>query len=170
MHNKDSVKINEEIVVPQVRVIGSDGGQVGILSLQDALQMAWSQDLDLVEVSDSSVPPVCKIIDYGKYRYEQQKRANETKKRQKVVNVKEMILRPNIDVHDYQVKLKHIRGFIGKGDKVRVIMKFKGREISHQNLGEDVLKRLQADVQDIVEFEQLPKLDGKTIIMVIAPK
>lgn len=170
MLNKDGVNINNEIIVNEVRVINSLGEQIGIMKTREALALAFDEGLDLVEINSTTVPPVCKIIDYGKYRYEMQKKNQENKKKNKVSQLKEMILRPNIDIHDYTFKVKHMKDFIKKGDKVRVVMKFKGREISHFELGENVLNRVMEEMKDLVEIDVLPKMDGRNMFMVMSPK
>jgi translation initiation factor IF-3 len=126
--------------------------------------------LDLVEISPNAVPPVCKILDYGKYKYEQQKKANEARKKQKVVEIKEIKVRPNIDDHDYEVKMKQMKNFIGEGDKVKVTLRFRGREMAHQELGVKVLERIRSDLTDLVKVEQMPKLENRQMVMVISPK
>jgi translation initiation factor IF-3 len=126
--------------------------------------------LDLVEISPNAVPPVCKILDYGKYKYEQQKKANEARKKQKVVEIKEIKVRPNIDDHDYDVKMKQMRNFIGEGDKVKVTLRFRGREMAHQELGVKVLERIRNDLTELVKVEQMPKLENRQMVMVVSPK
>jgi translation initiation factor IF-3 len=126
--------------------------------------------LDLVEISPNAVPPVCKILDYGKYKYEQQKKANEARKKQKVVEIKEIKVRPNIDDHDYDVKMKQMKNFIGEGDKVKVTLRFRGREMAHQELGVKVLERIRNDLIELVKVEQMPKLENRQMVMVVAPK
>ncbi len=126
--------------------------------------------LDLVEISPNAVPPVCKILDYGKYKYEQQKKANEARKKQKVVEIKEIKVRPNIDDHDYEVKMKQMKSFIGEGDKVKVTLRFRGREMAHQELGVKVLERIRNDLTELVKVEQMPKLENRQMVMVVAPK
>ncbi len=126
--------------------------------------------LDLVEISPNAVPPVCKILDYGKYKYEQQKKANEARKKQKVVEIKEIKVRPNIDDHDYDVKMKQMKNFIGEGDKVKVTLRFRGREMAHQELGVKVLERIRNDLTELVKVEQMPKLENRQMVMVVAPK
>jgi translation initiation factor IF-3 len=126
--------------------------------------------LDLVEISPNAVPPVCKILDYGKYKYEQQKKANEARKKQKVVEIKEIKVRPNIDDHDYEVKMKQMKNFIGEGDKVKVTLRFRGREMAHQELGVKVLERIRSDLIELVKVEQMPKLENRQMVMVISPK
>ena len=136
----------------------------------DAIAQADAQGLDLVEVSPNTDPPVCKILDYGKFKYEAQKKKNEAKKKQKVIEVKEIKLRPNIDEHDYQVKMRNVQKFLDEGDKVKVTMRFRGREMAHQELGVNVLNRVRDDTEDVAKIEAFPKLEGRQMIMVIAPK
>lgn len=143
---------------------------IGVMSAREALIRAYDVGLDLVEISPNAVPPVCKILDYGKYKYEQQKKANEARKKQKVVEIKEIKVRPNIDDHDYDVKMKQMRNFIGEGDKVKVTLRFRGREMAHQELGVKVLERIRNDLIELVRVEQMPKLENRQMVMVVAPK
>ena len=136
----------------------------------DAIAQAEAQGLDLVEVSPNTDPPVCKILDYGKFKYEAQKKKNEAKKKQKIIEVKEIKLRPNIDEHDYQVKMRNVQKSLDEGDKVKVTMRFRGREMAHQELGVNVLNRVRDDTEDVAKIEAFPKLEGRQMIMVIAPK
>jgi len=140
------------------------------MSAREALIRAYDVGLDLVEISPNAVPPVCKILDYGKYKYEQQKKANEARKKQKVVEIKEIKVRPNIDDHDYEVKMKQMKNFIGEGDKVKVTLRFRGREMAHQELGVKVLERIRSDLNELVKVEQMPKLENRQMVMVISPK
>lgn len=162
--------MNDEIRVPQVRLINQAGEMVGVVGTREALMRAYEAGLDLVEISPNAVPPVCKILDYGKYKYEQQKKANEARKRQKVVEIKEVKVRPNIDDHDYDVKMRQMKGFIEDGDKVKVTLRFRGREMAHQDLGLKVLERIRTDLGDTVKVEQMPRLENRQMIMVLAPK
>lgn len=146
------------------------GEQLGIMATRDALQLAEEQHLDLVEVAPKAKPPVCRIMDFGKYRYEQQKRDKEAKKKQKVITIKEVKLRPNIEQHDFDVKLKNALRFIEEGNKVKVTIMFRGREMSHQELGRDVLHRVAEELKDLVAIERDAKLEGKNMIMILAPK
>lgn len=146
------------------------GEQLGIMATRDALQLAEEQHLDLVEVAPKAKPPVCRIMDFGKYRYEQQKRDKEAKKKQKVITIKEVKLRPNIEQHDFDVKLKNALRFIEEGNKVKVTIMFRGREMSHQELGRDVLRRVAEKLKDLVAIERDAKLEGKNMIMILAPK
>ena len=167
---REGPRINDEIRVPQVRLIDDRGEMLGVMSAREALIRAYDVGLDLVEISPNAVPPVCKILDYGKYKYEQQKKANEARKKQKVVEIKEIKVRPNIDDHDYEVKMKQMKNFIGEGDKVKVTLRFRGREMAHQELGVKVLERIRNDLTELVKVEQMPKLENRQMVMVIAPK
>jgi translation initiation factor IF-3 len=167
---REGPRINDEIRVPQVRLIDDAGEMIGIMSAREALIRAYDLGLDLVEISPNAVPPVCKILDYGKYKYEQQKKANEARKKQKVVEIKEIKVRPNIDDHDYEVKMKQMKNFIGEGDKVKVTLRFRGREMAHQELGVKVLERIRSDLTELVKVEQMPKLENRQMVMVISPK
>jgi translation initiation factor IF-3 len=162
--------VNDEIDVPKVRVIDADGENHGVISLEDALEIAEEAGLDLVEVSPQVDPPVCKVLDYGKYKYEQQKKANEARKKQKVIEVKEIKMRPGIDDHDYQVKMRAVRKFLENGDKVKMTIRFRGREMVHQDLGMKVLDRVREELEEIIKIEQTPKTEGRLMVMVIAPK
>ena len=143
---------------------------MGVMKTADAIAQADAQGLDLVEVSPNTDPPVCKILDYGKFKYEAQKKKNEAKKKQKIIEVKEIKLRPNIDEHDYQVKMRNVQKFLDEGDKVKVTMRFRGREMAHQELGVNVLNRVRDDTEDVAKIEAFPNLEGRQMIMVIAPK
>lgn len=153
-----------------VRLVDANGEMVGVVSLRDALYAAEEAGLDLVEVSPNADPPVCKILDYGKYKYEAQKKANEARKKQKIIEVKEIKLRPNIDEHDYEIKMKAMRRFLEEGDKVKVTMRFRGREMAHQDIGMAVLVKVREALDDLGKVEQMPKLEGKQMIMVLAPR
>ncbi len=168
--SSESLRINEEIRIREVRVTSASGEQLGIMATHDALHMAEEQHLDLVEVAPKAKPPVCRIMDFGKYRYEQQKREKEVKKRQKVISIKEVKLRPNIEQHDFDVKLKNALRFVQEGNKVKVTIMFRGRELSHPELGKDVLQRVAAELKDLVSIERDAKLEGKNMIMILAPK
>ena len=158
------------ITVPKVLVIGADGEKLGVVDTDSALAMAEEEGLDLVEVSPNVSPPVCKILDYGKLKYQEQKKASEARKRQKTVDVKEIKMRPNIDKHDYDVKMRSVAKFIGEGDKVKVTMRFRGREMAHQELGMQVLTRVREEVEEIAKVEASPKLEGRQMMMVLAPR
>ncbi|MFY8095319.1 MAG: translation initiation factor IF-3 [Niveispirillum sp.] len=167
---RDGPRINREINVRSVRLVDANGEMVGVVSLRDALYAAEEAGLDLVEVSPNADPPVCKILDYGKYKYEAQKKANEARKKQKIIEVKEIKLRPNIDEHDYEIKMKAMRRFLEEGDKVKVTMRFRGREMAHQDIGMAVLVKVREALDDLGKVEQMPKLEGKQMIMVLAPR
>jgi translation initiation factor IF-3 len=162
--------VNEQIGVISVRLVDENGEQVGVVSKSDALQRAFSAGLDLVEISPNADPPVCKILDYGRFRYEAQKKKNEARKKQKVIDVKEIKMRPNIDQHDYDVKMRAANRFIEEGDKVKVTMRFRGREMVHQDLGLKVLHRVRTELEEVAKVEQFPKLEGRQMIMVLAPR
>lgn len=162
--------MNEQINVREVRLIDQDGNNVGVVSVRDALERAANVDLDLVEVSPSASPPVCKILDFGRYKYEMQKRQNEARKKQKTIEVKEIKMRPNIDDHDYNVKMRSIQKFLDEGDKVKVTMRFRGREMAHQELGLKLLEKVRDTVADKAKVESSPKMEGRQMIMVIAPR
>jgi translation initiation factor IF-3 len=162
--------VNGSIRAHQVRCIDPDGVQLGVLDTREAILKAEEFGLDLVEVQPNVDPPVCKILDYGKYKYEAQKRANEARKKQKIIEVKEIKLRPNIDEHDYQVKMRNIVKFLTGGDKVKVTLRFRGREMAHQELGANVLTRVREETEEIAKIEAMPKMEGRQMIMVLAPK
>jgi len=153
-----------------VRLIGADGENKGIVSIDDALRAANEAELDLVEVAPTSKPPVCKVLDFGRYKYEMQKRKAEARKNQKTVDVKEVKIRPNIDEHDYNVKVRNVQKFLDGGDKVKVTLRFRGREMAHQSIGEQILTRVRDDVADQAKVEADPKLEGRQMIMVLAPR
>ena len=153
-----------------IRVVDVNGKVSDPIPVERGLELAGESGLDLVEVAANSEPPVCKLVDYGKYKYEQAKKQNEAKKRQKTIEVKELKVRPNIDDHDYQVKLRAARKFLGGGDKLKVTLRFRGREMAHQDLGLAVLKRMQTDLADQSKIEAMPKVEGRSMIMVLAPK
>ena len=162
--------MNTEIDVPQVRLIDAENNMIGVVPLREALWAAEEVGLDLVEVSPGAEPPVCKVLDYGKYKYEAQKKKNEARKKQKTVDVKEIKLRPNIDDHDYEVKMRNARRFIGEGDKVKVTLRFRGREMAHQELGMNVLVRVREELDEMAKVEQMPKMEGRQMVMVLAPR
>ena len=150
-------------------MVDAAGEMVGVVSIRDALIAAEEAGLDLVEVSPNADPPVCKILDYGKFKYEAQKRANEARKKQKIIEVKEIKMRPNIDDNDYDVKMRSARRFLEEGDKVKVTMRFRGREMAHQHLAMDILEKVKTEIADLAKVEQMPKLEGRQMIMVMAP-
>jgi len=168
--SKDGPRINGEITAPKVRLINEAGDMVGVVAVREAIQMAEEVGLDLIEVSPNAEPPVCKIADYGKYKYEAQKKANEARKKQKVIEVKEIKMRPGIDDHDYDVKMRAMRKFIDEGDKVKVTLRFRGREMVHQDLGMNVLHRVRDDLEAVSKIEQFPKMEGRQMTMVLSPK
>lgn len=167
---KDTININERIRAREVRLIDEDGGQLGVMSTFEAIRIAREKNLDLVEVSPKAVPPVCKIMDYGKFKYQVAKRAAEAKKKQTVIQVKEMKLGLKIEEHDLQFKIKHIREFLENSDKVKIIIMFRGREILHREKGEQLSAKVIDALKDIADIEQRPKFDGRNIIIVFAPK
>ena len=168
--NRDLPMINERIRFPKVRVLESDGSQLGIMSSREALQLAEEQELDLVLMSDKADPPVCKIIDYGKHKFEQEKKAKEAKKKQHTVDVKEVKMRYKIEDHDYNVRLHQAERFLKAGDKVKATIMFRGREIQHSNLAEELLQRLANDLKELAEVQQAPKKEGRNMMMLLAPK
>ncbi len=167
---KDGPKTNNDIMARLVRLVGADGEMLGVYKLDDALREAERAGLDLVEVSPNAEPPVCKILDYGRFKYEAQKKKNEARKKQKVIEVKEIKFRPAIEQHDYDVKMKAVRKFLGEGDKVKITLRFRGREMAHQDLGMKVLERVRDDLGEEVKIELAPKMEGRQMIMVMAPR
>ncbi|MBT3558535.1 MAG: translation initiation factor IF-3 [Rhodospirillales bacterium] len=167
---KDGPRVNEDIEKEQVRVVDADGEMVGVISTAEGIEMAYEVGLDLVEVSPNADPPVCKILDYGKYKYETQKKANEARKKQKVIEIKEIKMRPGIDVHDYDVKMRAVKRFLGDGDKVKMTIRFRGREMAHQELGMNVLNRVREELAEEVKVELYPRMEGRMMTMVLAPK
>jgi translation initiation factor IF-3 len=168
--SRDGPRINTQITVPTVRLVKEDGTMVGVTPLREALAMAADAGLDLVEISPNAVPPVCKILDFGKYKYEIQKKQNEARKKQKVIDVKEIKLRPGIDEHDYDVKMRSVTRFLEEGDKVKVTMRFRGREMVHQEIGAQVLERVRTQFDAAAKVEQMPRLEGRQMVMVLAPR
>lgn len=166
----DGVRRNELIHAREVRVIGAEGEQLGILQRNEAIAMAREIGCDLVEVSSNATPPVCRIMDYGKFKYEQQKKKQDAKKRQAVVQVKEIKVRPKTDEHDYETKLKHIRSFLEDGDRCKVTVFFRGREIVHKDRGIEILERIVKDLEDVGKVEQEPRAEGRTLQMLVVPK
>ncbi len=167
---KEGPRSNDEIRAREVQLIDQNGHNHGVLEFRDALSLAQEAGLDLVEIAPNSTPPVCKIMDYGKYKFQAQKKAAEARKKQKVVEIKEIKLRPMIDDHDYDVKMRSMRRFFDEGDKVKVTLRFRGREMAHQNLGAQLLNRVKDDVGAIAKVEQEPKYEGRQIVMVLAPR
>lgn len=164
------VLINEEIRAREVRLIGTDGEQIGIKPIKEALQMAQDLNLDLVNIAPTAVPPVCRIMDYGKFKFEQSKKDKEARKNQKIVQIKEIRLSATIDEHDFQTKLRNCVKFLEHGDKVKVSIRFRGREITHMEIGQAVLEKLAKQVENISVMERRPKLEGRSMIMILAPK
>ena len=162
-------KSNNRINPPEVQVIASSGENLGILNTNEAISMAKEEGLDLIEIAPNARPPVCKIIDIGKYKYDTQKKANQAKKKQKKIGIKEIKLRPVTEIHDYQFKIKNAQKFISKGDKVKFTIRFKGRELQHSHLGQELMDKIKLDMQEVGKVELDPRFDGKQIIMVIQP-
>ncbi|MWV44221.1 translation initiation factor IF-3 [Paenibacillus sp. HJL G12] len=162
--------INDEIRAKEVRLVGAEGEQIGIKPIREALQMAVDLNLDLVNVAPQAKPPVCRIMDYGKFRYEQQKKEKEARKNQKIVDIKEVWFRANIEEHDFQTKLRNVVKFLKDGDKVKCSVRFRGREITHANIGQKILERVKTEVAEISAVERQPKLEGRSMIMILAPK
>ncbi|MGX0877364.1 translation initiation factor IF-3 [Roseovarius sp. MBR-154] len=162
-------RINDRIRADEIRLIGADGENAGVVTPRRALEMAEEVGLDLVEISPNANPPVCKIMDYGKYKYEQQKRESEARKKQKIIEVKEVKFRPGTDTHDYQVKMRNVLKFLEGGDKVKITLRFRGREMAHQDLGRNLLERIAEDVKDVGRIENMPKMEGRQMIMIIGP-
>ena len=163
-------RINDRIRAPEIRLIGADGENVGVVTPARAMMMAEEAGLDLVEISPSAVPPVCKIMDFGKFKYEQQKKEAEARKKQKIIEIKEIKFRPGTDTHDYEVKMRSVMKFLEDGDKVKITLRFRGREMAHQGLGLELLNRVAGDVGDAGKIESMPKLEGRQMVMMIAPK
>ena len=167
---REGPRVNEEIRVPSVRLIDELGEMQGVMTTRDAMQRAFSVGLDLLEISPNAEPPVVKILDYGKFKYEQQKKKNEARKKQKVIEIKEVKVRPNIDENDYQVKMRAMKSFIEEGDKVKVTLRFRGREMAHQDLGVKVLERIRGDLDERAKVEQMPRMENRQMIMVLSPR
>ncbi len=163
-------RINDDITAPEVRLIGADGAQIGIRSLEDAKQLAEDAELDLVEISPDAEPPVCRLMDYGKYQFEQNKKRHAARKKQKQIHIKEVKFRPGTEEGDYQVKLRNLVRFLSNGDKAKVTLRFRGREMAHQELGAQLLKRVEEDLAEIGTVEQYPRMEGRQMVMVIAPR
>ena len=162
--------MNQDIVAESIRVVGEDGEMLGVMSVEDALDKADALALDLVEISPNSDPPVCKILDYGKFKYQAQKKAAEARKKQKTIDVKEIKMRPSIERHDYDVKMRAINKFLDEGDKVKVTIRFRGREFLHQELGMQMLERVRGELEEKAKVEALPKMEGRQMVMVVAPR
>ena len=166
---RDETRVNDRIEVREVRLVDQDGTLVGVVPTGEALRRAEEAGLDLVEVASNAVPPVCKILDYGKYKYDAQKKANAARKKQKVIEVKEIKMRPSIDANDYDIKMKKVRSFLDNGDKVKVTMRFRGREMAHQHIAMEILHKVRDEMEDLAKVEQMPKLEGRQMVMVMAP-
>jgi translation initiation factor IF-3 len=166
---REEYRINDRIESSEVRLVDEEGGMVGVVRLAEALQRAEEAGMDLVEVSHNASPPVCKILDYGKFKYESQKKANAARKKQRVIDVKEIKMRPNIDDNDYNTKMRKIYEFLDEGDKVKVTMRFRGRELAHQDIAMGVLSRVRDELGDRVKIEQFPRMEGRQMVMVMAP-
>jgi translation initiation factor IF-3 len=167
---KDGPRINEEIFSKTILLIGDDGHKYGEIGTDEARAIAEEKGFDLVEVSPEAKPPVVKLMDYGKYKYEQQKKAAEARKKQKVIEIKEIKMRPTIDDHDYDVKMRAMKRFFDEGDKVKVTLRFRGREMAHMNLGSELLVRIQKDIEPIAKIESYPRTEGRQMMMVLAPR
>ena len=164
------VRLNEEINAPEVRLIGADGESPGVVSIAEAMRLATEAELDLVEIAPNAEPPVCRVMDFGKYVFEQNKKQHAARKKQKQIQVKEVKFRPTTDEGDYKIKLRNLVKFLTEGDKAKITLRFRGRELQHQELGVNLLKRLEADLTEVGLVEQFPRLEGKQMVMVIAPK
>ncbi|WP_083100795.1 translation initiation factor IF-3 [Pseudophaeobacter leonis] len=162
-------RTNEKIRSSEIRLIGADGENVGVVHPAKAMDMANEAGLDLVEISPNATPPVCKIMDFGKFKYEQQKRESEARKKQKIIEVKEVKFRPNTDTNDYDVKMRNVFKFLETGDKVKITLRFRGREMAHQNLGRQLLERVAEDVKELGKVENMPKMEGRQMVMMIGP-
>ena len=167
---RDGPRVNEEIRIPQVRLIDQDGEMQGVLTVREAMQRAFAVGLDLVEISPNADPPVCKILDFGKFKFQEQKKKNEARKRQKLVEIKEIKLRPNIDHHDYEVKAKAMHRFFEEGDKVKVTLRFRGGEMRHPELGMKLLDQVKVDFDPVAKVEHEPKMEGRQMVMILAPR
>lgn len=167
---KDETRLNDEITARKVRVVGVEGEALGVMSIDEAKKLAYDVDLDLVEISPNADPPVCKIMNFGKYQFEQSKKLQIAKKKQKQIQVKEIKFRPGTEEGDYQVKLKNLVKFLSEGDKTKITLRYRGREMAHRELGIDVLKRIEKDLEELAIVEQFPKMEGRQMVMVMAPK
>ena len=169
VRENDGPRINREIKAKEVRLINYNGENAGVVSLAEALKIAQEVGLDLIEISPQVTPPVCKVLDYGKYKYEMQKKKNEAKKNQKVVSIKELKLRPMIDTHDYEVKVKQAKKFLAQGDKVKFTMRYKGREMSANDMGKEIINKLLEDLDGLCKVDSAPKMEGKQMFMIVSP-
>ena len=167
---RDGPRVNDEIRAAQVRLIDQNGEMQGVMSAREALNRAFAVGMDLLEISPNADPPVVKILDFGKFKYEQQKKKNEAKKKQKVIEIKEVKVRPNIDENDYQVKMRAMKSFIEEGDKVKVTLRFRGREMAHQEIGVKVLERIRTEMDPVTKVEQFPRLENRQMVMVLSPR
>ena len=167
---RDGPRVNDEIRAAQVRLIDHEGEMQGVMSAREALNRAFAVGMDLLEISPNADPPVVKILDFGKFKYEQQKKKNEAKKKQKVIEIKEVKVRPNIDENDYQVKMRAMKTFIEEGDKVKVTLRFRGREMAHQEIGVKVLERIRTEMDPVTKVEQFPRLENRQMVMVLSPR
>ena len=170
MSKADEPRVNSEISSASIRLVDQNGNMIGVVSINEGIKMAETAGLDLVEISPGASPPVCKVLDYGKYRYEIQKKAHEARKKQKVIQIKEIKLRPTIDKHDLDIKVRNVIGFLAEGDKVRITLRFRGREMDHQELGMQVLERVQEALKEQCKIESPPRIEGKQISMMVGPK
>ena len=165
-----SHRINREITAPEIRLTGVEGEQLGIVKLFDALRLAEEKDVDLVEIAPTAQPPVCRLMDYGKFKYQEQKKAHEAKLKQKVIQVKEVKFRPGTDDGDYEVKLRNLKRFLDEGDRTKITLRFRGREMAHQEIGARMLDRLKTDLEEFGQVEQMPKMEGRQMVNMLAPK
>ncbi|HSG19619.1 MAG TPA: translation initiation factor IF-3 [Burkholderiaceae bacterium] len=170
MATERSHRINGEITAPQVRLVGLENEAIGIVTLNEAIRMAEEAEVDLVEIAPQAVPVVCKLMDFGKFKYQEQKRAQEAKAKQKIIQVKEVKFRPGTDDNDYQVKMRNLTRFLEEGDKAKITIRFRGREMAHQEFGMRMLERVKSDLGELAQVEQMPKLEGRQMVMVVAPK
>ncbi|MGZ5036126.1 MAG: translation initiation factor IF-3 [Usitatibacter sp.] len=170
MAQDKAVRINGEINCPEIRLVGVEGEAIGIVKIEDAMKMAEDADIDLVEIAPTAKPPVCRLMDYGKFKYRESKKAHEAKLKQKQIQVKEVKFRPGTDEGDYKIKVRNLTRFLTEGDKTKVTLRFRGREMAHQELGMQLLKRVEADLKEVGVVEQWPKLEGRQMIMILGPK
>ncbi len=168
--DKGGPRVNEDISVPNIQLIDATGTNIGVITTADGIARAMEAGLDLVEIAPTSEPPVCKLLDYGKFKYQAQKKAAEARKKQRTVEIKEIKMRPNIDTHDYDVKMRSMRRFFEEGDKVKVTLRFRGREMAHQQLGAQLLDRVKQDTTTIAKVESEPRLEGRQMVMVLSPR
>ncbi|MGI4900754.1 MAG: translation initiation factor IF-3 [Janthinobacterium lividum] len=168
--DKSSHRINGEINAPELRLVGVEGEALGIVKLADAFRLSEQANVDLVEIAPQAVPPVCRLMDYGKFKYQESKKAHEAKLKQKIVQVKEVKFRPGTDDGDYHVKLRNLTRFLDEGDKTKITLRFRGREMAHQEIGMRMLERLRTDLEEFGQIEQMPKMEGRQMVMVLSPK